>query len=51
MPVLVSKLEVYYKVDRLPTGLTAQHSLTNARRDLNKTTPCLKTFFRSKILF
>ena len=38
MPVMVSQLEVYYKLDRLLTGLTAQQSITTARRDSNKTT-------------
>ena len=35
-PVLVFQLEVYYKVDRLPTGLTAQQNGTNARWYSNK---------------
>ena len=30
-PVLVFQLEVYYKVDRLPTGLTAQQKCTTTR--------------------
>ena len=38
MPVMVSQLEVYYKLDRLLTGLTAQQSITTAQRDSNKTT-------------
>ena len=42
LPVLVSQLEVYYKVDRLPTGLTAQQIGTTARWYLNKT-PLLHT--------
>ena len=36
-PVLVFQLEVYYKVDRLPTGLTAQQKETTARWYSNKT--------------
>ena len=36
-PVLVFELEVYYKVDRLQTGLTAQQKGTTARWYSNKT--------------
>ena len=36
-PVLVFQLEVYYKVDRLLTGLTAQQKGTTARWYTNKT--------------
>ena len=36
-PVLVFQLEVYYKVDRLLTGLTAQQKGTTARWYSNKT--------------
>ena len=36
-PVLLFQLEVYYKVDRLLTGLTAQQKGTNARWYSNKT--------------
>ena len=36
-PVLVFQLEVYYKVDRLLTGLTAQQIGTTARWYSNKT--------------
>ena len=36
-PVLVFQLEVYYKVDRLLTGLTAQQKGTSARWYSNKT--------------
>ena len=36
-PVLVFQLEVYYKVDRLQTGQTAQQKGTTARWYLNKT--------------
>ena len=36
-PVLVFQLEVYYMVDRLLTGLTAQQKGTTARRYSNKT--------------
>ena len=36
-PVLVFQLEVYYKVDRLLTGLTAQQIGTTARWHSNKT--------------
>ena len=35
-PVLVFQLEVYYKVDRLLTGLTAQQKGTTAQRYSNK---------------
>ena len=36
-PVLVFQLEVFYKVDRLLTGLTAQEKETTARWYSNKT--------------
>ena len=36
-PVLVFQLEVYYKVDRFLTGLTAQQKGTTARWYSNKT--------------
>ena len=36
-PVLVFQLEVYYKVDRLLTGITAQPKGTTARWYSNKT--------------
>ena len=36
-PVLVFQLEVYYKVDRLLTGLTAKQKGTTARWYSNKT--------------
>ena len=36
-PVLVFQLEVYYKVDKLLTGLTAQQKGTTARWYSNKT--------------
>ena len=36
-PVFVFQLEVYYKVDRLLTGLTAQQKGTTARWYSNKT--------------
>ena len=36
-PVLVFQLEVYYKVDRLLTGLTVQQKGTTARWHSNKT--------------
>ena len=35
-PVLVFQLEVYYKLDRLLTGLTVQQKGTTARRYSNK---------------
>ena len=35
-PVLVFQLEVYYKVDRLLTGITAQQKGTTARWYSNK---------------
>ena len=38
-PVFGSHSEVYYKVDRLLTNLTAQQSSSTARWDSNKTTP------------
>ena len=37
LPVMVFQLEVYYKVDRLLTGLTAQQKGTTARWYSNKT--------------
>ena len=37
-PVFVFQLEVYYKVDRLLTGLIAQQEGTTARWYSNKTT-------------
>ena len=37
LPVLVFQLEVYYKVDRLLTGLTAQQKGTTAQWYSNKT--------------
>ena len=36
-PVLVFQLEVYYKVDRLLTGITAQQKGTTAQWYSNKT--------------
>ena len=42
-PVLVFQLEVYYKVDRLLTGLTAQQKGTTAQWYSNKTS--LYVFF------
>ena len=42
LPVLVFQLVVYYKVDRLQTGLTAQQKGTTARWYSNKTS-LLKT--------
>ena len=36
-PVLVFQLEIYYKVDRLLTGLAAQQKWTTARWYSNKT--------------
>ena len=38
LTVLVFQLKVYYKVDRLPTGLTAQQKGTTAQWYSNKTT-------------
>ena len=43
-PVLVFQLEVYYKVDRLLTGLTAQQKGTTARWYSNKTSLCYINF-------
>ena len=37
LQVLVFQLEVYYKVERLITGLTAQQKGTTARWNSNKT--------------
>ena len=48
-PVLVFQLEVYYKVDRLQTGLTAQQKGTTARWYSNKTSLHCKCIYR--ILF
>ena len=39
-PVVVFQLEVYYKVDRLLTGLTAQQKGTTARWYSNKISLC-----------
>ena len=36
-PILAFQLEVYYKVDRLPSGLTAQQKGTTAQWYLNRT--------------
>ena len=41
-PVLVFRLEVYYKVDRLLSGLTAQQKGTTARWYSNKTSLDIK---------
>ena len=41
-PVLVFQLEVYYKVDRLLTGLTAQQKGKTAQWYSNKTSVPLK---------
>ena len=41
-PVLVFQLKVYYKVDRLLTGLTAQQKGTTARWYSNKTSLIIK---------
>ena len=38
MPIFVSQSEVYYKVDRFLTDLTAQLSSATARLDSNRTT-------------
>ena len=48
-PVLVFQLEVYYKIDRLLTGLTAQPKGTTARWYSNKTS--LSFFFIQYIHF
>ena len=40
-PVLIFQLEVYYKVDRFLTGLTAQQKGTTARWYSNKTSLCI----------
>ena len=42
-PVLVFQLEVYYKVDRLLIGLTAQQKGTTARWYSNKTSLCISS--------
>ena len=44
--VLVFQLEVYYKVDRLLTGLTAHQKGTTARWYSNKTSLVFKVFWR-----
>ena len=44
-PVLVFQLEVYYKVDRLLTGLTAQQKGTTALWYSNKTSLSYYTYF------
>ena len=41
---MVSQLEVYYKIDRVLTGLTAQQITTTDRWDSNKTSLILKNF-------
>ena len=46
-PVLVFQLEVYYKVDRLLIGLTAQQKGTTARWYSNKTS--LTTFHEEEV--
>ena len=48
-PVLVFQLEVYYKIDRLVTGLTAQQKGTSSRWYSNKTSlpPCNCFYFRT----
>ena len=43
-PVLVFQLEVYYKVERLLTGLTAQQKRTTARLYSNKTSLLFTSF-------
>ena len=48
-PVLVFQLEVYYKVDRLLTGLTAQQKGTTARWYSNKAS--LKAMSKNKSNF
>ena len=45
-PVLVFQLEVYYKVDRLLTGLAAQQKGTTARWYSNKTSLVLSQIIR-----
>ena len=62
-PVLVFQWEVYYKVDRLVTGPTAQQKGTTARWYSNKTSlsninpngvggaHCARTFFTCKLLY
>ena len=50
-PVMVFQFEVYYKVDRLLTGLTAQQKGTTARWYSNKTSLCnilLRTIYNVK---
>ena len=43
-PVLVFQLEVYFKVDKLLTGQTAQQKGTTARWYSNKTTLLVSNF-------
>ena len=45
--VLVSQLEVYYKLDRFLSVLTAQQIVTDARWDTNKTTLCCLAVFQT----
>ena len=45
-PVLVFQLEVYYKVDRFLTGLTAYHKGTTARWYSNKTSLCPNSYVK-----
>ena len=49
-PVLIFQLEVYYKVDRLLTGLTAQPKGTTARWYSNKTSLCILSLCFGKVL-
>ena len=47
-PVLLFQLEVYYKVDRLLTGITAQQKGTTARWYSNKTSLFKHVYFPKK---
>ena len=51
LPVLVFQLEVYYKVDRLQTGLTAQQKGKTARWYSNKTSLVVFLYIYSIIKF
>ena len=48
---LVFQLDVYYKVDRLLTGLTAQQKGTTARWNSNKTSKSFPTFDNTMPMF
>ena len=49
-PVLAFQLEVYYKVDRHLTGITAQQKRTTARWYSNKTSLIFKIIYKIELL-